>query len=226
MFKRVLVPLDGSSLAEAVLPATAHLAERFGATIILFHTIEREAPATVHGQRHLRNADEAQAYLKGVAKSLPGKNISVETNVHPVGANDVARSIIDHVTELNADLVVLCAHGRGGWRDVVVGNIAQQVIQGGTTPVLFVRQNPESKPSSFTCRQILIPLDGTPIHEPALPVAAEVARVCHAAMHLITVVPTPSTLSAERAGTGLLLPTTMAAVLDLAQRGAVEYLQG
>lgn len=225
MFKRLLVPLDGSRLAESVLPVATYLAERFSATIVLFHAVEAGASSTVHGQRHLLSADEAQAYLNEVAKSLSSTSAPIETNVHAGSALNVAQIIIDHVAELKADLVVLCAHGRGGWRDLVVGNIAQQVIQGGTTPVLFVRPGQADQAPSFSCRQILVPLDGTPIHEPALPVAAEIARVCHSTMHLLTVVPTLSTLSAERAGTALLLPTTVAAVLELAQRGAIEYLQ-
>lgn len=225
MFKRLLVPLDGSRLAESVLPATHFLAERFQATIVLFHAIEQDARATIHGQRHLLDVAEAQAYLNEIAARLARPGMSVEKNVHPTQEANVARSIIEHVTELNADLIILCAHGSGGLRDVLIGNIAQQVIQRGTTPVFLVQPKTSDIAPTFDCRKILVPLDGTPNHEPALPVAAELAHVCDAALHLLTVVPTTGTLSAERAATGMLLPTTMSAVLDLAQRGAVEYLQ-
>ena len=225
MFKRFLVPLDGSRLAEAVLPAATLLAERFQATVILFHAIEQDAPATVHGERHLFAADEAATYLDQVAARLAEQGVATEKNVHPVLEARVARSILEHADELNADLILLCAHGRGGWRDVLVGSIAQQVIQRGTTPVFFIRPKAEDVESPFLCRKILLPLDSTPTHEPALPVAQAIAEKCEAGLHLLTVVPTASTLSAERAATGMLLPTTMTAVLELAQRGAVEYLQ-
>ena len=224
MFKRILVPLDGSQLAESVLPPAVLLAEHMRATIVLFHALEQGAPATVHGERHLLDETEAQTYLADLAARLARPGLQIETNVHPNKEADVARSIIEHITELNTDLIGLCAHGRGGWRDVLIGNIAQQVMQLGTTPVLFVRPRMESAPT-FECRKILVPLDSTAIHEPALPVAVDIARACGAAVHLLTVVPTTGTLSAERAGTGLLLPATMTAILDLAQRGAVEYLQ-
>lgn len=224
MFKRLLVPLDGSRLAESVLPATQSLAECFQATVVLFHAIEQDAPATVHGQRHLLTEDEARTYLGEVATRLAKPNVTVETDVHSVKEANVARSIVEHITELHTDLIVLAAHGSGGLRDMLVGNIAQQVLQGGTTPVLFVHPRMEGAPA-FACRKILVPLDSTPSHEPALPVAVEIARACHAELHLLTVVPTTGTLSAERAGASLLLPATMTAVLDLAQRGAVEYLQ-
>ena len=225
MFKRLLVPLDGSQLAEAVLPPAAFLAERLHATIILFHAVEQDAPATVHGQHHLLTAVEAEIYISGLGTRLVQQGLTVETNVHPFKETDVTRSIIEHVSELNADLIVLCAHGRGGLRDVFVGSIAQKVIQLGTTPVFFVRPEVTSPDAPYTCRKILVPLDGTAIHEPALPIATEIAQACDASLRLLTIVPTSGTLSAERAATGLLLPTTMVALLDLAQRGAVEYLE-
>lgn len=226
MFKRILIPLDGSPLAEAVLPIAVYFAERFGATLVLFHAIEQGASPTVHGQRHLQQVSEAEAYLNEVASRVGKLGVAVEKNVHPVQEAHVAHSIIEHVIELNTDLIVLCAHGSGGLRDVLVGTIAQQVVQRGSTPVLFIRPGEGSADRPYQCRRILVPLDSTPMHEPALPVAAEIARKCDASLHLLTVVPTSGTLSAERAATGMLLPTTMTAVLELAQRGAVEYLQG
>ncbi len=225
MFKRLLIPLDGSPLAEAVLPPALFVAECFHATIVLFHAIEEAPPATVHGQRHLMEATEARAYLAQVAARVARPGLAIEQDVHPAREADVARSIIEHVAELNADLVFLCAHGHGGWRDVLIGSIAQQVIQRGATPVFFVRPREDGTEQAYECHKILVPLDSTPIHEPALPIASEIADKCGAALHLVTAVPTAGTLSGERAATGMLLPTTMTAVLDLAQRGAVEYLQ-
>ncbi len=224
MFKRILVPLDGSRLAESVLPVAAYLAEKLGATLLLFHAIEQAAPDTVHGDHHLSDPTEAQAYLNQLAVRVAHGPVIVEKHVHSVGQPDVAKSIIEHCVEHQIDLVVLCAHGGSGWRERIVGNIAQQVIARGTTPVLLAR--PIENPRDLAFYKILVPLDGTPHHEPALPIATEIARACGAALRLVNVVPTTSTLSAERAGTGALLPTTMAAVLELAQRNAVVYLQG
>ncbi len=225
MFKRLLVPLDGSRLAESVLPTAVFFAEKFGATILLLHAIEQDAHATIHGDRHLSDVAEAETYLSAVAARLTRPTIVVTKHVHTVQQDDVARCIIEHSVEHQADLVALCAHGRGGWRDMIVGNIAQQVISRGTTPVLFIRPKPGDA-TRYNCQKILLPLDGTPHHEPALPVAAGIARACGAAMRLVSVVPTVGTLSAERAGAGMLLPTTMTEILEFAQRGAIEYLQG
>ena len=225
MLKRLLVPLDGSRLAEAILPAALFFAEHFAATVVLFHVIEESAPANVHGERHLAADDEARTYLASLVQRLARPDVPIETNVHPAKEADVARSITEHTQELNADLVMLSAHGRGGLRDVLVGSIAQQVIQRGTTPVFLLRPREDSWDAAFDCKSILLPLDGSPVHEPALAVAVDVARTCEAALHLMTVVPTATTLSPERAATRVLLPSTMTALLDLAQRGAVEYLQ-
>ena len=225
MFKRLLVPLDGSQLAEAVLPMALFFAEKFGAAILLFHAIEQDAPATIHGERHLADPHEAEVYLNEIATRLTRPNVTVTQHLHTVKQTDVARTIIEHAVEYESDLVALCAHGSGGWRDRFVSNIAQQVVARGTTPVLFVNPEKTARAEKYDCRKILLPLDGTPHHEPALPVAATVARVTGATLRLVTVVPTTSTLSAERAGAGTLLPNAMAEILELAQRGAVEYLQ-
>ncbi len=227
MFKRFLVPLDGSQLAESILPAVFSLAGCFHGEVLLFHAIEQDARTKVHGERHLSDPNEAKTYLSQVAMRFERPGVLIDSHVHTVRQADVARSVIEHIAEYQVDLVALCAHGRRDLRDAIIGNIAQQVIARGSTPVLFIR--PEKSGSARVLRDkfhtIVLPLDGTPQHEPALPIAEEITRMCGANLHLVTVVPTMGTLSAERAGTGMLLPATMAEVLELAQRGAVEYLQ-
>ena len=69
---RILVPLDGSRLAEYAMGAAASLAARFHARLLLLHVLERGAPATVHGDRHLTGVEEAEAYLREVAARWSG----------------------------------------------------------------------------------------------------------------------------------------------------------
>ena len=116
MYQRLLVPLDGSRLAEAVLPLIGWLAPACQAMVVLLHVIERGAPATVHGEHHLQTTEEAAAYLRGQAERLRAHGIVVETHVHEVPEGDVARSIAAHAQEERADLIVLCTHGSGGIR--------------------------------------------------------------------------------------------------------------
>jgi nucleotide-binding universal stress UspA family protein len=237
MFKHLVVPLDGSRLAEAALPAAAYLAQKLGASVTLLHVIERAAPAEVHGERHLTNPDEAYAYLDEVAHRALPADVQVDNHVHTCESADVARSIVEHVGELKPDLIVLCTHGRSGLRDLLFGSIAQQVVALGTTPVLLIRPTPLPSPPHaggmeggcmvpFACRRLLVPLDGTPDHEQGLPAAAELARVCAAGLHLVVVVPTLGTLSGNQKAAGRLLPLAMSAVLELAQQGTEEYLRG
>ncbi|HLV81659.1 MAG TPA: universal stress protein, partial [Chthonomonadaceae bacterium] len=223
-FSRLLVPLDGSRLAEAVLPAIEALATHFGSEVILIHVLEERAPATVHGDRHLMDAGEADQYLQAVAARLRAAGIPVETHVHEALEGDVARSVVEHTEEFIPDLIVLCAHGRGGLRDWLYGNIAQQVLQRGTRPVLMVQPGRDGGAPPFAPRSILVPLDGKHKYVPAVSVAAALAQAFSAALHLTLVVPTLGTLPKEQAGTGLLLPTTMRAILDLDEREAQAYL--
>ena len=68
MFRHFLIPLDGSRMAEAALPVAAFLAEKFSSRVTLMHVVERNAPREVHGQSHLKNAQEAAVYLRELSQ--------------------------------------------------------------------------------------------------------------------------------------------------------------
>ena len=102
------------------------------------HVIERGAPETVHGERHLTRPDEADAYLAEVQARAFQVGNRVEHHVHDGATRDVARSIVEHGLELKCNLIVMCTHGRGGLRDLLFGSIAQKVAARGATPVLLV----------------------------------------------------------------------------------------
>src|SRR3990172_2743476 len=159
MFKHLLVPLDGSHLAESALPPTAYLARVLRASVTLVHLIERHAPKAVHGDRHLADPAEAAAYLADVAVRAFPPGTSVTCHVHTVAIDSVAHSISEHVAELGVDLVVLSTHGRSGPRTWLLGSIAQQVIVLGATPVLLVQPRERPLDAPFTCRRLLVPLD-------------------------------------------------------------------
>ncbi len=225
MFRHLLVPLDGSRLAEAALPIAAYLAQTLRAWVTLVHVIERDAPPQVHGERHLANPDEAGAYLREVAARAFPSGLRIEQHVHTTQVNDVARSIVAHVGELGPDLIVMCTHGRGGLHTWLFGSIAQQVIALGRTPVLLIHPFEAEAEPAFMCRRLLVPLDGNPDHEQGLSVAADLAKACGAAVHLLMVVPTLGTLPGQEAAAARLLPGTTSIVLDLAQEDAEAYLQ-
>ena len=224
MFRNLLVPLDGSRLAEAALPAAAYLAEKLHASLALVHVLERNAPSRVHGEAHLTSEAEAKAYLAELAAGIEPRGLAVEPHVHPEATTDVARSIAEHVQELGRDLVVLCAHGRRGLRELFRGPIGQQVLAHETAPVLVVRSSGRDRPTEFALRRVLVPLDGRAEHAAALEPAVALARACGATLHLLRVVPTLQTLSGEEAAGGGMLPRTTAAMLDIACAQAGEEL--
>jgi nucleotide-binding universal stress UspA family protein len=223
MFKHILVPLDGSKLAEVVLPAALSLAEAFKAPITLLHVIEQDASDEVHRDRHLTEAGEAKAYLAETAKRFFPPEIKVKLHVHTSPVADIARSIVDHSSdEIQPDLIILCSHGNSGMHDLFFGNIAQQVAAGSGTPVLLIKPD-GSQP--FHLHHILVPLDNESLHDKVLPLAESLAVAYGAELNLLCVIPTLGTLSGEHAAAGNLLPVTATAYLDIAEEIALEHFQ-
>jgi len=223
-FARVLVPLDGSGLAEAALPVVLGLGKRLGSTVTLLHVLERRPPASIHGERHLSVGGEAGGYLRSVSERLTEAGLEVELHVHEAREGDVAGSIIEHAHEYKQDLVVLCSHGHGGIRDVLFGSIAQQVMQRSTLPILLVRSEATGR-GEYAPRAILVPVDGGHDQEVSLSAAATMARAFEASVHLLWAVPTPRTMEGNDAGTAVLLPTTMRALLDMQEEAAEAALR-
>jgi nucleotide-binding universal stress UspA family protein len=224
MFKHILVPLDGSKLAEAALPVAASLAQTLKAPITLLHIIEQDAPAEVHRDRHLTNAIEAEAYLARVAKRNLLAKYKLDWHVHTAAVADVARSIVDHsADEFQPDLIILTSHGNSGMHDLFFGNIAQEVAAASGTPVLLIK--PTKATTTFKMDHILVPLDNESVHDQALPIAQELAQAYGAQLDLLCVIPTLGTLSGEQAAAGNLMPTTTTAYLDIEQEIAQEHFQ-
>jgi len=224
MFKHILVPLDGSKLAEAALIVASILAKKFKAPITLLHIIEQDPPESVHRDRHLTNSAEANAYLTEIAKHVFSPKEKVNWHVHTAAVADVARSIVDHsADEFQPDLILLSAHGNGGMHDLFFGNIAQQVAAASGTPVLLIKPTLSLIP--FTINRILVPLDNESIHDKAIPTAQELALIFKAQLDLLCVIPTLGTLSGEQAASGNLMPSTTTAYLDIAEEIAQEHFK-
>jgi nucleotide-binding universal stress UspA family protein len=225
VFKHLLVPLDGSRLAEAALPVAASLAQALGASVTLVHVVEENPPQEVHGERHLSGAGQAHAYLDEVASRAFPAGLCVQSHVHKARVIDVARSIMEHGDELAPDLIVMCTHGQSGLRTRLFGSIAQQVIALGNTPVLLIQPSGARPVPPFACRRVMVPLDGQADHEQGLPAAAALARAYGAQVLLVRVVPTLSTLAGQQAASGRFLPGAMATLLDLREEDAEAYVQ-
>ena len=220
MFKNILVPLDGSKLSEASLAPTALLAQTLKSRVTLLHVIEQDAPSEIHKERHLTKPDEAEEYLKDAAGRAFAPDTKVETHVHTAPVANVIDSIREHISEFKPDLIVTCTHGHGGMRDVLYGSIAQQIISQGTTPLLIIK--PDSP--RFKLDRILVPLDPESHHDDSLPVAKSLGKTFGAKVHLLSIIPTFSTLAGAQAATGNLMPVTVQALLDIQEESASEDL--
>ena len=156
--QRILVALDGSRLAEAVLPAACSLAQRLPARLLLLHVIEREPPQSVHGEPHLTMEDEAQLYLDAHAERLRSQHVEVAVHVHKRQVADVAAAIDRHAHEFDAGLIAMCAHGRTNLRHRLMGSIAERILRGGSIPILLrTARHPDS--GEFRLRHLLVPID-------------------------------------------------------------------
>ena len=95
MIRRILVPLDGTDLAEAALPVAAALCVKLGAEVVLVHLLEKRAPRAVHGRPHLATAGAAEAYLNQIAarRCLPVSSAALRTAAVPRWARTTATII-------------------------------------------------------------------------------------------------------------------------------------
>jgi len=225
VFKHILVPLDGSKLAEAAVPVAASLAHTLAAPVTLLHIMEQDAPQEIHQDHHITQADEASAYLEQVVKRHFPPEVRVNSHVHTAAVKDVSSSIVEHaMREFQPDLIVMCTHGQSGVRELLYGSIAQQVVAQGLTPLLLIR--PEVGVStSFKLNKILVPLDSGPVHDASLPVTQGLASAYKSNIHLLTVIPTFSTVAGETAAASSLLPATTSALLEIKAENAAEDLQ-
>jgi nucleotide-binding universal stress UspA family protein len=220
----VLVPLDGSHAAEAVLPILQDLGSHLTLKLFLLHAIEKYAPEKIHGEPHLKEAKAAQAYLEAIAQRLASTGAEVNLHVHQNEVGDVAGSILEHATEMSPALILLCTHGRGDFKDALFGSIAQKVLTGGHWPVLLIPPEISKRHERYDLRRVLMPLDGTHDYQRAMQIVEILVRAGQAELHFLFVIPEPKDLSGEESLPGRFLFTSSRALTEMAEEGARQYL--
>jgi len=223
MFKNILIPLDGTKLAESVLPLVEYLAGKSGSKITLIHIIEHNAPSEIHGEHHLSLPDEATRYLNGLKNRLPA-SLEIDCHVHSIEVGKVAPSISEHAIEFNCDLIIMCAHGHKRIEQKIFGSISQQVINYGRVPVLVTDPKAVMRDDYFTNKRILVPLDGNEEHERGLYFAKIFARLTGSTLYLLMVVYTYEVLPGTKATTSRFIPGTTSYLLDLEEENAEKYI--
>jgi len=144
MYKTILVPLDGSKRAEAILPHVEELALRFGAKVI-FLRIEEDVmmlgydevvDLSAYQQNRDRRKNDAGSYLAGLEGVLKEKNISAK---RIVSFGSVVQSILDTAEREGADLIAMASHGRSSLSRVFYGSVAAGVLHRVDRPLLIIR---------------------------------------------------------------------------------------
>lgn len=146
MYNKILVPLDGSELAEQVLPHVIELANCTGAEIVLLRVPDvptydylMTAPELGRAIREQAVTDTAD-YLSRMSAELREKGLKVRTRAANDGA--VYSTILDVAEDMGVDLIAMSTHGRSGLARMVMGSIADDIIRHATLPVLLVRPKP------------------------------------------------------------------------------------
>jgi nucleotide-binding universal stress UspA family protein len=141
--QRILVPLDGSAVAEQVLPLTTQVARAFEAEVIFFQVPIVYASGSFTGDWYMpfegvfETAErDAQAYLRSVASRLQAQGLQVSTAIRMGG---VATAIIEYAEANQIDLIAMCTHGRTGLARWAMGSVADRVLRAGRMPLLLVR---------------------------------------------------------------------------------------
>jgi nucleotide-binding universal stress UspA family protein len=192
MMQRILVGLDGSALAETILPAVARLAQRLAGEVVLLHVTD--VPKDAHARSSGPAVDEviaseqrqARAYLEEVAHRLQDATPCRVRMELAVG--EAASQMVRHAERARADLIALATHGHSGLGRWFHGSVAEDVLHTTTTPLLLLRPVAEKPPAPFELQRLVVPLDGSRFAEAALPVAEELARALGLAIVLLRVV--------------------------------------
>jgi nucleotide-binding universal stress UspA family protein len=153
MYRRILVPLDGSKLAECVLPHTEAIAKLSKASVQLVHVIEPLELPTRGGialsiddlkQIEAHTKKDAEGYLREIVGRLKIAGIKAHSKLLTGKAAD---SLIDYIHNSNFDLLIMATHGRSGISRWVWGSVAEKILHSSSIPILIVRP-PECIPGS------------------------------------------------------------------------------
>jgi nucleotide-binding universal stress UspA family protein len=195
METRILVPLDGSRLAEQALSCAMTLGRGLPAKLILFRAVSIPSDVQEALDRAGLKADplmerletNANEYLEAMSHLLPKTGLSPS---HVVRHGLAADAILDFLEQTDIQLIVMASHGYTGIKRWTHGSVAERVLQSASVPVLLVRAKEgvsKGLPEASPCRRILVPLDGSKVAEQVLPAATPIARALGCEMTLLQV---------------------------------------
>ena len=228
MTTRILVPLDGSPLAEQALPCAVTLARGLDAELVLLRAVwilpdilDMLDESTVDLNAI---ADQLDAEAGGYLNALVGQLKEGGLNAHPVvRCGPAAETILDYAVEGKIDQIVMATHGYSGIQRWTHGSVAERVLQTAMAPLLLVRAGEQDLAGDWRqpapCRRILVPLDGSPVAEQVLPGVVTVAQAMKGKLVLFQV---PIAYVSGWMTGEWYLPAQ--GVLDTAEKDAQSYL--
>lgn len=181
MFRRILVPLDGSTRAERAIPVAARLAHTSGGSVILVRVVSKSsglwpfaAPQTILAQQVIAaDRAEAEQYLSAVSTSLELVGVPTESVVR---FGPTVSTLLAVADSSQADLIVLCSHSHTGITRRIMGSVAEKLAREASVPVLVLREDGpvpgETHPDVIRPLRALVPLDGSAHAKAALEPAA------------------------------------------------------
>lgn len=224
MLHHILVGIDGSPLAETILSYVTALAKNTGADITLIHVVHLSEEVRSNEAYRLLQPSVAQAkanahdYLHRLAQRLNDAGITAHSRVL-VG---VAATEIVHCAEQEGmDLIALATHGRSGLQRWFYGSVAEKVLHTTRTPLLLIRPTEDRITVPQALSQIVVPLDGSPLAEAALPMAETISTSCHIPLVLLRVVEIETIAFSDPAG---MVGANYQALLDGLQQDADSYV--
>jgi nucleotide-binding universal stress UspA family protein len=222
VYKKILVPLDGSTFAEAALPLALALSRKTRASVHLLTVVE-PIPAFAYEEGESATKEWSAGYLANVAErvaaSAGGK---VTTALH---SGHVVETLTAEISAAKADVVVMATHGRGALSRAWLGSVADGFMRQAEIPVIYVRPEEGETPATEPrpdFETILVPLDGSELSESALAYATEFGELFGSAYHLTRIVAYPIDVASPY------LPHTVQvnqSILTDAKSAAAEYLE-
>src|SRR5581483_2013856 len=211
VYTTILVPLDGSALADRALPYAATLARSSHARLALVRAaLAHTLPGVDPSEAQVAVVERAERELEATAERLRAEGLTVETHVY---YDEAARAIVDAAEHAAADLVVMSTHGRGGLGRWVYGSVADRVLRRVAVPVLLVPAAAEPLRTTDAPLRILVPLDGSALAEEVLGDVRALAAARGVEVLLLRVVEPLAPIEADVAGN------------LLAQEGATEFAE-
>jgi nucleotide-binding universal stress UspA family protein len=191
MFNHIMVPLDGSELAECAVPHAVILAEAMGSKVTLFHSLERLQPssvfAPVNPHEWQMRKTEAEQYLNTITEKLRHKIPDVD---QVLVEGPAAERVIEFAHSSGVDCIVLSSHGRSGLTGWNISSVVQKIILRAYVSTLIVRAYSED-PFAGGYKKIMVALDCSNRAESALPIGILLARDIKSELVLAHVVKNP-----------------------------------